>query len=752
MITKRPLLSWVRASGIKLQILLLLVIAVSVAVRVVPLEMQKRIVNEAIGLREVQLLFLYCALYLLAIVAAGALKYGINMLETRIGQQALARIRKELFSHILMLPLSFHRKANPGMVVSCLVTEIAPAGEFVGQALAVPVTSVLTFVAFTGYMFYLSPLLALLSLVTFPFVIFLAPRMQKRANAENTRRVDTTREFSSRVSEAIAGIHEVHGNGSYRIENRKVGGLVDRLCETRVAWILAKQRVKIVNNFFQNLGPLILFLAGGYLAISGRFDLGALVAFLSAQEKLYEPWRELMEFYQVYQDSNVSYNRIMSFFDVEPDWLLEPPDREPYGLRGAITVRNLSLTVDDGITLLNGIDLELNPGEQLTLVGFSGSGKSTLAHCIGQITRYTGGSIEVDSREVRELTKCDIVRNMGIVPQSPFIFDGTIRENLLYSCEALLEGDGEPDAEKLPDLDTMIQAMQEVGLFVDLLRFGLNTVLEAEQARELTDGLIRVRCQFQEHFGEDLADCVEFFDEQRYLHFSTVAANLVFGYPNREEFHPERLPSNPYFLQFLDDVQLRMALMSLGRDLVVEGVDILGNLAPDELFFRHSPIAAAEIEACKGLVARMARRHLHELAEDDRGMLLRLALRFTPGVHKLIALPKMIEDLVLDSRFLFRERVSRDHPGAVTFYRMTDGIPTQTLLDNILFGKPRTDQPGAQDRIHESLMQLLVEEDLLEQIVALGLNFRVGTRGDRLSGGSARNWPSPACCSKNRPS
>ena len=146
--------------------------------------------------------------------------------------------------------------------------------------------------------------------------------------------------------------------------------------------------------------------------------------------------------------------------------------------------------------------------------------------------------------------------------------------------------------------------------------------------------------------------------------------------------------------------------MSLGRDLVVEGVDILGNLAPDELFFRQSPIAAAEIEACKGLVARMARRHLHELAEDDRGMLLRLALRFTPGVHKLIALPKMIEDLVFDSRFLFRERVSRDHPGAVTFYRMTDSIPTQTLLDNILFGKLRADQPGAQDRIHESLMQV----------------------------------------------
>lgn len=735
MITKRPLLGWVRASGLKLQMLLLLIIALSVAVRVVPLEMQKRIVNEAIGHRKLQLLFLYCLVYLVAVVAAGALKYGINMLETHIGQQALAKMRRELFSHILTLPLSFHRRTTPGMVVSSLVTEIAPAGDFVGQALAVPVTSVLTFLALTGYMLYLSPLLALLSLVIFPFVIFLAPRMQRRANEENTKRVDTTREFSSRVSEAIAGIHEVHGNGSCRIENRKVGRLVDMLRETRVAWILAKQRVKVLNNFLQNLGPLILFLAGGYLAIMGHFDLGALVAFLSAQEKLYEPSRELMEFYQVYQDSNVSYNRIMSFFDVEPEWLLDPPDREPYDLSGAITVRNLSLTVDDGITLLNGIDLELNPGEQITLVGFSGSGKSTLAHCIGQITRYSGGSVQVDGREVRELTKSDVVRNIGVVPQVPFIFDGTIRENLLYSCEALLVEDGEPDPARLPDLDTMIQAIQEVGLFADLLRFGLNTVLEAEKARSLTEGLIRVRRRFQEQSGEELAEYVEFFDERRYLYFSTVAANLLFGYPNREEFHPERLNANPYFLKFLDDVQLRMALMSLGRDLVLEAVDILGNLAQDELFFRQSPIAATEIEACKGLVARMAKRHLHEFTEEDQSMLLGLALRFTPGVHKLIALPRMIEELVLESRFVFRDRVSRDHPGAVTFYRMSEGIPTQTLLDNILFGKPRLDEPGAQDRVQESLMRLLVEEDLLEQIIALGLDFRVGTRGDRLSGG-----------------
>ncbi|ABK19697.1 ABC transporter ATP-binding protein/permease [Syntrophobacter fumaroxidans] len=749
MITKRPLSYWVKTSNMKLQVLLLGLILITVAARVFPLEMQKKIVNQAIGARKVDLLFLYCGLYLAAVLLASGLKYVTTVLQTHIGQEALNRIRKGLYEHILTLPLSFFQKSSPGMVVSSLVTEVANAGEFVGAAISTPAINLLTLLAFGAYMFYLNPLLAVLSLATYPIVIYLVPKLQQRSNKANKQRVDITRKISSKVDEAISGIHEIHGNDSFRIENRKYGALVDQLFRVRVIWILYKNGVKVLNNLFQNLGPFILFLVGGYLAIQGRFDLGALVAFLSAYEKLYDPWKELMEFYQVYQDASVSYERIMEYFDVAPEHLLEPPDREPYAFKGEVTTRDLSFTVPGGIQLLKQINLELKPGEQLALVGFSGSGKSTLAHCISQLHKYTGGTVEIDGHEVSDLTKMDMAKNMGIVAQSPFIFDGTIRENLLYSCEAALGKNEDP--EELPTLDEMIQVLQQVGIFADVLRFGLNTILHRDREAELVEKLIRVRHNFQEEYGEELADYFEFFDERHYLTYSGIAANLIFGSPNLDEFMIDRLPENRYFLDFLDEAQLRNPLISLGRDLASMTVDILGNLPPDEVFFRNTPVTSDEFAETRALVNRMENVHLHELREEDRLMLLRLALRFTPGVHKLIALPPMMENLILEGRHLFKDKISRERPEAVTSYAMNDYIYTQTILDNILFGKQTSDHPKAQERIGQSIVHLLVEEDLLEKVVEIGMEFNVGTKGDRLSGGQRQKLAIARVFLKNPP-
>ena len=735
MITKRPLFYWVKTGSMKLQLLLLIVIVITVGARLLPLEMQKRIVNRAIALRKLDLLLIYCSFYLGAVVVAGGLKYANAVLQTYIGQEALSRIRKDLYAHILTLPLDFFRKASSGMIVSALVTEVATAGEFVGQAVAVPLTNLLTLVAFAAYMFYLNPLLAFLSFLTYPIVVIVVPRLQERSNRANKQRVDTTRKISSKIGETISGIHEVHANGSYRIENRKYGGFVDELFKIRVVWILYKQGVKALNAFFQTLGPFVLFLVGGYLAINGRFDLGALVAFLSAYEKLYDPWKELMDFYQTYQDAHVTYSRIMEYFDVTPQHLLEPPDRSVQKFDGAIAVKDVSFTVGNNINLLRHINLDLKPGNQFALVGFSGSGKSTLAQCIAQLYDYTGGSIQIDGAEIAELTKKDVASNIGVVAQAPYIFDGTIRENLLYSCEALLESDAPEEKEKLPGLDEMIQVMQQVGIFVDVLRFGLNKEIEADQEEELVQKLIRIRHNFRKEYGEELGEYVEFFDPKQYLYFSTVAANLTFGNPNVDDFTLDRLPSNPYFLDFLDQAQIKNPLVNLGKELTEQAVDILGNLPPDEVFFQNSPITADEFDAYKALMTRVKEMRLHEISDEDRHMLLRLALRFVPGIHKMIALPKMLENLLLDSRHMFMGMIAKDRPGAVAFYKMDDYIHTQTVLDNILFGKPRGDQPKAQDQIHQRIIQLLIEEDLLERVVEIGMNFAVGTKGDRLSGG-----------------
>ena len=734
-VVNRSLWSWILASNLKLQALLLVVIVIAVFTRVFPLEMQKRIVNQAIRFGELGMLFRYCGLYFAAVVLSVGLKYLINVLQNVIGESALADMRRDLYHHILTLPLNFFRRTQPGLVVSALVTELAIAGSFIGMAVAVPVTSVLTLLAFAGYLFWLNPLLAAISLSTYPLVLILLPRVQSRANLANKKRVDATRNLAGKIGESISGIHEIHGNGSYRIENRKYDKMVENLRKIRISWNLYKFGVKVLNNFFNNLSPFLIFIVGGYLAIKGRLDLGALVAFISAQEKLYDPWKELIEFYQVYQDATVGYSRTMEYFDAMPEHTLEPEDRNPYELRGSIEVKDLSFVAEGGIQLLDHINLDLKPGEQLALVGFSGSGKSTLAQCIGQLYSYTSGHVLLGGKEVKDLSKKDVVYNMGFVSQTPFTFEGTIRENLLYSCASLVDGDESVEGEAMPSLDDMIETLQQTGIFVDVLRFGLNTILLYDEHQELAAKVVRVREHFRRDFGEELADYVEFFDVDEYLYHSSVAANLTFGSPNKDTYITERLPENDYFLRFTDKADLTRPLLTLGADLCRQTVDILGNLPPDKVFFEQSPIKADELEGYKELAKRVARKKLHQLSSQDRTSLLRLALRFTPSVHKMVRMPSIFEELILEGRALFKEMISHDDPEAIMFYKTSEYIYSQTILDNILFGKSKTVNPQAEEKINQSIIQVLIEEDLLETIVEIGMEFQVGSKGDRLSGG-----------------
>jgi ABC-type phosphate transport system ATPase subunit len=173
----------------------------------------------------------------------------------------------------------------------------------------------------------------------------------------------------------------------------------------------------------------------------------------------------------------------------------------------------------------------------------------------------------------------------------------------------------------------------------------------------------------------------------------------------------------------------------LGAELCKQTVDILGNLPPERVFFEQSPIPAEELDDYRAIVGRLGKLKLHQLSPGDRSKLLELALRFTPGVHKMVGLPDILQELMLEGRALFREMISRDDLEAFTFYQAAEYIYSETILGNILFGKTKTVNPQAEEKINQSIIQVLIEEDLLETIVEIGMEFQVGSKGDNLSGG-----------------
>lgn len=737
MIHKKPLWYWALTRCRSLQVVLVILILFTVFLRVFPLEMQKRIVNDAIRFGKIQALYLYCALYMGAVLLAGVFKYAINVLQGYIGQKILYELRTGLYRHIIRLPLPFYRRTPPGMVISSVTGELASVGDFLGGAIAVPAVNVLTLVTFGAYMFSLNPLLAVLSLAVYPLEIFLIPRLQHRFNRLNSERVSATRELSSVVGEAISGIQEIHANAGYHLESRKVDRLSQRLLNVRHRMNLYRYGIKFTNNFFQSLGPFFLFLIGGYFSITGRFSLGALVAFLSAYEKLYDPWKELMEFYQGYQDARVAYHRIQEAFDVEPEFPLQPQDRPPVVLKGAVQVEDLVFEVEDRVRLLDQVSLRVAPGERVALVGLSGSGKSTLAMVMAQLYRYSQGHVYVDHWELKDLTKADITPHLGFVSQYPFIFSGTLKENIIYGRQSTFfenYPDKDPHGEE-PDLDEILRAVASVGLTDDVLRFGLNSVLDMPKESLLGHRIIALRRQFWLQWSEALQDTVEFFDIERFLEYSSVAVNIVFGYPVEGGRPCEILPSRPRFRQFLRQVGLEEPLVRLGLDVVNRTIPLLRDLQDDPFFFRQSPIALEEMEEFTHIYEQYGTARVDRLPPPVQDTLVALALRVIPGKHKMTLVPRELREAILKSRALFKAYCTERDAGAFVYYTENAYLSGRTLLENILFGRLKEEASWAWARITEAVVDLLHKENLYDTILEIGLDFQVGSKGDRLSGG-----------------
>ena len=735
MVQKKPLFSWIFERYRGLQLLLLGLIVLTIFFRVFPLEMQKRIVNEAIRFRKLEVLLLYCGLYLAAVVLAGALKYLINTVQGYIGQKILYEMRSQLYEHILQLPMPFFRKTPPGMVISFLTSELSAVGDFLGSGLTVPAINILSLLSFIGYMFYLNPLLALLSICVYPIEIIIVPLIQKRLNRLNENRIDVTRSLSNAVGETISGMHEVHGNGSYALENRRFQKFAGELFALRHRMNIFKFGLKYSNNFFQSLGPFILFLVGGILSIRGRLDLGALVAFLSAYEKLYDPWKELLDYYQDFQDSRVRYQRVMNYFDVEPEFALEPVGREPFELKGEIRVQDLRYTVDGRIRLLDQVSMSVQPGEQVALVGFSGSGKSTLAMVLGQLYSYSAGHVYLDGMELKTLSKMDISPNIGYVAQHPFIFDGSIRDNLLYACEALNHSEIWRQRNTFPDQRRMLEVVRQVGLGDDVLRFGLDSVLSRETNPALIQELIKIRGLFYRQWGKTLAGEVEFIDPKQYLYQSSVLDNIVFGSPESPAYELKLLAGNALFREFLEETELLETLLVLGRELARRTVRLLQDLRGDTFFFEASPIPEDQFDQYGELVERLENLAMGELSQKDRDLLVRLALRFIPARHKMLALPASLEAKILQARRLFVEKIQSKDPEAFSFHCQVDYLYNNSILNNILFGRLKADQPQALEQVQQRVVEMLEQEELLDEVLGMGLEFQVGSKGDRLSGG-----------------
>ena len=305
---------YVANRSLRHQLGLAVLLAVSAGLALIPIEMQRRLINEAIGTRSLAALGRYGVALLVSALAVTTVKFGINLYQAYIAERVLRDFRSGLYDHIRTLPTERLAGTPPAQLVSVVLAEAGELTEFFGQAFSTPLVSGFTLIAVSAYLATLNPwTLALLAF--HPIEILVIPRLQRQVNRFSRSRVVLGRHLSADVVRTVgrraAGDADVPDEGADR---RRFRRRLDRLLGTRIRSAVFANLIKWVGNAVARLGPFLIFLGGGWLIIArpGSFDLGRLVAALAAYERLNEPWQELLDYYSLKEIAITRYAQILA--------------------------------------------------------------------------------------------------------------------------------------------------------------------------------------------------------------------------------------------------------------------------------------------------------------------------------------------------------------------------------------------------------------------------------------------------------
>jgi ABC-type multidrug transport system fused ATPase/permease subunit len=267
-----------------------------------PLELQRRIVNDAVGDADLQLLGLLGSLYVAVLVLQAGLKYLLRVAQGWLGESAIRYTRKHL--------LGIYRRPSPdrddegGRAVSIIGDEVERLGGFVGEAFAEPLVRGGTMIVILGYMLVVEPLLAGACLAFFVPQAIAVPTIQRFVNRLVERRIGLLRDFGDQIADT-GGEHGEDGTD----EDAKLNAIY----RNRIRIYLLKFASKSLVNFFNGLAPVAALIVGGYLVIMGQTSIGVVVAFISGFDRLADPLRQLIAFYRLATQSRVRHDAIASW-------------------------------------------------------------------------------------------------------------------------------------------------------------------------------------------------------------------------------------------------------------------------------------------------------------------------------------------------------------------------------------------------------------------------------------------------------
>ncbi len=425
----------------------------------------KKIVDEVIYQRHEERLM---PLVLFAALAF-FLQHGFNavriVLNNTFEQKVIFDLRSDLYSHIQMLPLRWFDNRATGDLMTRVLEDVSSVERVLIDGVEQGVVAALQVIIVLGVMFYVSVTLALLALSPLPFLVGGALWYTLTAHRRYRLQRQASSAMNSLLHDNLAGIRQIKSFAREKEQHVRFNRVSQQLRHATLVvmrvWAIYHPSMYLSGS----LGIVLVVAVGARMVLNGAMPLGDLVAFLMLTGFLYEPIGRLHQLNQLVQAGRAAGERVFEIIDtpIEPGWSEEPRSER---IAGDIRYEDVSFGYGEQLTALSHVSLHARPGETIALVGATGSGKSTLVNLLVRFYEFTSGEIYIDDKPIRTCGLHALREAIGVVTQESFLFNGSIRENLLM---------GKPEADEA-ELWRSIEAANARG-FIDRLPNGLESVV-----------------------------------------------------------------------------------------------------------------------------------------------------------------------------------------------------------------------------------------------------------------------------------
>ena len=416
-------------------LLILLCIGVGAALNLLPPLLIREIIDVAIPSGNVWLLGVTVFGAVLAGLLARLIGVGQSSINVRIGQGVMFDLRNELYRHLQKQSLRFFTESKTGELMSRVTNDVGGIEGVVTGTIVSVVTNVVSLVSVMIVIVGLNWQLALLSLVMLPF--FILPTRRVGRIRQQLRR--QTAEHQGALASVMAETLSISGSllmKAFTRERYEADRFRQKSSDLRALEI--RQRMVgrwffMVIGLFQSIGPALIYMYGGWLAIQGEISVGTVVAFVAYLRQLYGPVSELANVHVDTMTSLALFERLFAYLDLVPE-IDEPADAlTPPPARGEIQFDGVSFGYVEGRLALDDVSFVAKPGQLVALVGPSGAGKTTVTYLVPRFYDPVDGAVRVDGHDVRELSLHWLRSQIGIVTQETFLFHATVAENLVYA-------------------------------------------------------------------------------------------------------------------------------------------------------------------------------------------------------------------------------------------------------------------------------------------------------------------------------